>query len=723
MPIFCSQKLTAISILLGLIFSGTIQADWLFDPVIKPKATTDGLDTLRYSFYTPTTQAEKKYPLVVHLHSLGTGPQNLDHTQPIFTMLTDSKTQSASPHFIMGPVCPQQFESDSKPHWWQQWKWVNADWHDPSYSIDSVQISTSMQWVIDEIKVLCKYYQIDTNRIHVVGGSMGGMGTWDAICRNPKLFASASPLSGPGDPSIGAALTHLAIWSFLREGDQTTPPAGPENMINAIRTAGGLPKLTRFDAGQSHLYSQVWWPSAPEYTPEQIPWMLRQVKSSSAPGKITGVTATPSGSYITNLKWDATNDSIGDPLRIHYQVFRGATLIKTTDSTNYADTSFELQEGKTYSYTVKAFNDNCYFGPTSDQAIISAMPIDNTLPSILDAMDIGDSTTVLVTFTERVDPVSAKNSANYKIVPALTISTATLQPDNKSVKLGVQQMTLHKAYSVTVNNVKDRTGRNILASNSSASFTYDYKRGLSYEYFEFDQAPTDFNSFNGATIKSTGVSDWLGIISPRRSTNYGIHHTGAIIAYEPGVYTFSTNGEDGTRIYIDGNLIVDNPITPAYKEGSIMLTRGKHALEAYYFQSSGPEVWESRFAGPGFERRLLFPTDLMHNPDKSPTSLQPKTHAQIFTSTISLSTSYLGKGVIKICYAIPGEVGSFVKTRLSIYNLQGRLVQDLVNLPASSGNHEILLNTPQNLSALRGHYIAKLQTANFEKSILFSTVK
>ena len=38
--------------------------------------------------------------------------------------------------------------------------------------------------------------QVDLNRIYVMGLSMGGYGTWDAIQRRPDFFAAAVPICG-----------------------------------------------------------------------------------------------------------------------------------------------------------------------------------------------------------------------------------------------------------------------------------------------------------------------------------------------------------------------------------------------------------------------------------------------------------------------------------------------------------------------------------------------
>lgn len=43
-------------------------------------------------------------------------------------------------------------------------------------------------------------YPIDTNRIYIIGLSMGGMGTFDMVVRNPDTFAAAVAICGAINP-------------------------------------------------------------------------------------------------------------------------------------------------------------------------------------------------------------------------------------------------------------------------------------------------------------------------------------------------------------------------------------------------------------------------------------------------------------------------------------------------------------------------------------------
>ena len=57
----------------------------------------------------------------------------------------------------------------------------------------------ALQSAIALVKEITKTEGVDKKRIYITGLSMGGMGTFEAVYRNPKLFAAATPICGGGD--------------------------------------------------------------------------------------------------------------------------------------------------------------------------------------------------------------------------------------------------------------------------------------------------------------------------------------------------------------------------------------------------------------------------------------------------------------------------------------------------------------------------------------------
>lgn len=81
---------------------------------------------------------------------------------------------------------------------------------------------------------------------------MGAYGTWETAAGHPEMFAAIVPISGGGEEKDALSLARTSVWAFHGAKDKTIPVAESERMIDAIRKAGGKPKLTIFpDAGHA----------------------------------------------------------------------------------------------------------------------------------------------------------------------------------------------------------------------------------------------------------------------------------------------------------------------------------------------------------------------------------------------------------------------------------------------------------------------------------------
>ena len=89
-----------------------------------------------------------------------------------------------------------------------------------------------------------KEYKVDDKRLYITGLSMGGMGTWSLACKYPDMFAAAAPVCGRGNPADAAKIKDLPIWNFHGDKDNAVAIKGSQDMIDAVKAAGGNPKFT-----------------------------------------------------------------------------------------------------------------------------------------------------------------------------------------------------------------------------------------------------------------------------------------------------------------------------------------------------------------------------------------------------------------------------------------------------------------------------------------------
>ena len=139
--------------------------------------------------------------------------------------------------------------------------------------------------------------------------------------------------------------------------------------------------------------------------------------------------------------------------------------------------------------------------------------------------------------------------------------------------------------------------------------------GLHYAYWE---SATNIHSladfFGGAgpgaptatgTTPNAQDADHLAIAQVHEK--YAIRWTGAIDVPSTGSYTFYTNSDDGSRLYIDGALVVDNDGLHAVREeqGTVYLTAGCHDLVIEFFENTGGNVMQTSWEGPGISKQPI----------------------------------------------------------------------------------------------------------------------
>ena len=97
---------------------------------------------------------------------------------------------------------------------------------------------------------------------------------------------------------------------------------------------------------------------------------------------------------------------------------------------------------------------------------------------------------------------------------------------------------------------------------------------------------------------------------------YSIRWVGKIAIPSEGEYRFATRSDDGSFVWVDGQLVVDNGGAHGAqrREGSIHLTRGFHDLEVRYFQGGGASEMSFFWTPPGGTEELvpleyLFPAE------------------------------------------------------------------------------------------------------------------
>jgi len=120
------------------------------------------------------------------------------------------------------------------------------------------------------LDAVIQQYHVDKDRVYLTGLSMGGFGTWTLAAAHPEKFAAIAPICGGGNPADAAKLARIPAWVFHGAKDTTVPPKRSEEMVEALKAAGGNPRFTLYpEAGHDS------W-TATYANPDFWKWLLAQ---------------------------------------------------------------------------------------------------------------------------------------------------------------------------------------------------------------------------------------------------------------------------------------------------------------------------------------------------------------------------------------------------------------------------------------------------------------
>ena len=131
------------------------------------------------------------------------------------------------------------------------------------------------------------------------------------------------------------------------------------------------------------------------------------------------------------------------------------------------------------------------------------------------------------------------------------------------------------------------------------------KNGISYKYFEgnWDVLP-DFNNLNPT---STGEVKNFDISSAKAKEYFAFEFNGFIDIPKDGVYRFFASSDDGSCLFIDGKLVVNNDELHSLteKNGYTALSKGIHSIKVTFFQKEGGKELHILYEGPGIEKQVI----------------------------------------------------------------------------------------------------------------------
>lgn len=227
----------------------------------------NGTDTLPYRILLPENyDASKKYPLIYFLH--GAGERGNDNEKQLVhgaKLFLKTEVRKDFPAIVVFPQCPQK----------SFWSNVDVKMENGKRVFNfnaEGEPTVAMKLAQELLQKILREYPVKTKQVYVGGLSMGGMGTFEMVRRNPGLFAAAIPICGGANTATAPQLKKVKWWVFHGGKDDVVPPELSEKMVAALKEVKARVKYTLYpDANHNS-----WDPAFAE--PTLLSWLFAQKK-------------------------------------------------------------------------------------------------------------------------------------------------------------------------------------------------------------------------------------------------------------------------------------------------------------------------------------------------------------------------------------------------------------------------------------------------------------
>ncbi len=215
--------------------------------------------------YPENYDKSKKYPLILVLH--GAGERGTDNESQLVhgsKLFADAENRKKFPAIVVFPQCPQT----------SFWAAIKVDTTQRPFAI-SFDYNTAPNWPLlaanNLVKELAAKEAVDNSRIYISGLSMGGMGTFESVYRNPGLYAAALPICGGGDEKSYAQWKgKTAFWVFHGDADPVVKVKLSQDMVAQLKKIGATVTYTEYPGVMHNSWDNAF--AEPTY----LSWMMQQ---------------------------------------------------------------------------------------------------------------------------------------------------------------------------------------------------------------------------------------------------------------------------------------------------------------------------------------------------------------------------------------------------------------------------------------------------------------
>jgi len=216
----------------------------------------DGKVAVNYRFLKPSKiEQDKKYPLILVFHGSGAvGANNTSQMGVLSKMWLLPEIRERYKAYVLSPQFPIR----------------SSNYHlDETRNVKVSESNEHLDLVLKSIDSLIIKENIDPNRIYVMGFSMGGATTSNAISKRPDLFAAAINVSGISQFDKIDELTKMSIWIVHGSLDTDNFPQSNFKFFDEMKPKGNVFLWEYKDKYHNNILSA-------ELVDEIPKWLLKQ---------------------------------------------------------------------------------------------------------------------------------------------------------------------------------------------------------------------------------------------------------------------------------------------------------------------------------------------------------------------------------------------------------------------------------------------------------------
>ena len=167
----------------------------------------------------------------------------------------------------------------------------------PQCPTDKSWLGTTQDAVVRLLQSYIDRGVVDENKVYILGGSMGGTGTWNMLSNHSNFFAAAMPVAGNPTGLNAETVSKTPLLTVMGTAD---------NIMKISNVTAFLAEMDKYKAEYKLNIEEGWTHEdvcKKSYTNDRLSWLFEHVKGQNA--EIAAI--TPDDATVVDTVWFSVN--------------------------------------------------------------------------------------------------------------------------------------------------------------------------------------------------------------------------------------------------------------------------------------------------------------------------------------------------------------------------------------------------------------------------------